>query len=96
MITDEFAPSEQFQSDAALLCAARELSQTIYHPVGTCKMGTIRWLPWTRNCASTVSLAYVVVDASIMPQIVSGNTNAPTIMIAEKAAAMIARSGTPD
>ena len=39
MITDEFAPSEQFQSDAALLCTARELSQTIYHPVGTCKMG---------------------------------------------------------
>jgi glucose dehydrogenase (acceptor) len=81
----------EFLSDDYWACAARHYTMTIYHPVGTCKMG-----PPTDPDAVVDPRLRVhgirdlrVVDASIMPFIVSGNTNAPIIMIAEKASDMI-------
>ncbi|MCP5145188.1 MAG: GMC family oxidoreductase N-terminal domain-containing protein [Gammaproteobacteria bacterium] len=91
-----FAPSElrpgpAVASDEALAAAAGDLGTTIFHPVGTCRMG-----PATDDGAVVDHRLRVhgidglyVADASIMPRITSGNTHAPTVMIAEKAAAMI-------
>jgi len=88
-IVEEYVPGRQFQSDEELLQAARQYSQTIYHPTSSCKMGQ-------DNLAVVDSRLKVhgleklrIADASIMPEIVSGNTNAPVIMIGEKAADMI-------
>ncbi len=92
-VAEELLPGSQVQSDDELLAAARDIAQTIYHPVGTCAMGPKSGpLP---NPVVDEELrvhgidALRVVDASVMPVITSGNTNAPTIMIAEKAADMI-------
>jgi choline dehydrogenase-like flavoprotein len=92
---EEFRPGALVQSDGDLLRAAAELGTTIFHPVGTAAMGTdgdptavlderlrVRGLERLR-----------VIDASAMPRITSGNTNSPTLMIAEKGAAMVLEDG---
>ena len=82
------------QSDKEIEKAIRNKSDTVYHPVGTCKMG-IDEMAVVNPELSVIGIQNLrVVDASIMPQIVSGNTNAPTIMIAEKAADLIIKRYT--
>jgi choline dehydrogenase len=89
VISEEYVPGAHYQSDEELLEAARQFSQTIYHPAGTCKMGHDALAVVDDELRVHGLHGLRVVDASIMPVIVSGNTNAPTIMIAEKAADMI-------
>lgn len=88
-IVSEFTPGSQYRSDAQLLEAARRFSQSIYHPAGTCKMGRDPLAVVDDRLRVHGVAGLRVVDASIMPELVSGNTNAPVIMIAEKAADMI-------
>ncbi|MEO7128864.1 MAG: GMC oxidoreductase, partial [Rhodoferax sp.] len=88
-ILSEFVPGSHYQSDGELLEAARLNSQSIYHPVGSCKMGSGPMAVVDDHLRVHGVGKLRVVDASIMPEIVSGNTNAPTIMIAEKGAEMI-------
>lgn len=91
LFESEYLPGQHMQTDAELADYVREWSKTDYHPVGTCKMGTdddetavvdnqlkVRGIEGLR-----------VADSSIMPTLVSGNTNAPSIMIGEKGAAII-------
>jgi choline dehydrogenase len=88
---EEFLPGLQFKSDEDLAREAGNIGTTIFHPVGTCKMG-----PATDTGAVVDERLRVhgieglrVIDASVMPTITSGNTNAPTLVIAEKAAEMM-------
>jgi choline dehydrogenase len=88
---EEYKPGLDLTTDDELLQGARDIGTTIFHPVGTAKMGT-------ENDPMAVTDARLrvrgiqglrVIDASVMPTITSGNTNSPTLMIAEKGAAMI-------
>lgn len=88
-IMDEYVPGNTSQSDAELLEGARNIAQTIYHPTSTCKMGHDDQAVVDHRLRVHGVECLRVVDASIMPTIVSGNTNAPTIMIAEKASDML-------
>lgn len=82
----EWAPSRHAQSDEALGQWIRQNADTIYHPVGTCRMGVDDMAVVDDELRVRGVQGLRVVDASVMPRIVSGNTNAPTIMIAERAA----------
>ena len=85
----EIIPGAAAQSDADLQTFIRANARTVYHPVGTCAMGTGPQAVVDARLRVHGVKSLRVVDASIMPNIISGNTNAPAIMIAEKAAEMI-------
>ncbi len=91
---EEFLPGPGFESDEALARAAGDIGTTIFHPVGTCKMGR------SGDANAVVDPQFRVrgverlrvIDASIMPTITSGNTNSPTLMIAERGAELVRRA----
>ena len=89
---EEILPGDKIgDDDAALMRAAGDIGTTIFHPVGTAKMG----MASDPNAVVDARLRVIgveglrVIDASVMPTITSGNTNSPTVMIGEKGAAMI-------
>ena len=90
-VAAEIYPGPEHQSDAEIDAFVRQAVETCYHPVGTCRMGAAsdKMAVVDETLAVHGIAGLRVVDASIMPMIVSGNTNAPTIMIAEKAADLI-------
>ena len=88
---EEYKPGSRYQSDEELVKAAGDIGTTIFHPVGTCKMGCaddpMAVLDSQLRVRGVGHLR--VVDASAMPTITSGNTAAPTMMIAQRAAELI-------
>ena len=93
---EEYRPGIHYRTEEELAEAAGLIGTTIFHPVGTCKMGRVddpSSVVDSRLCVKNVQ-GLRVVDASVMPFITSGNTNSPTLMIAEKAAVMILQKRT--
>lgn len=88
-IAEELLPDPLANTDAELLDQARNIANTIYHPTSTCRMGSDENSVLNPRLQVRGVKSLRVVDASIMPEIISGNTNAPTIMIAERAADLI-------
>jgi len=86
---EEIVPGMHLQTDEDLIKAAGDMGTTIFHPIGTCKMGSDTMAVVDERLRVHGLENLRVVDASVMPTVPSGNTNAPTIMIAEKASDMI-------
>ena len=87
----ELCPGPEAKDDKGLLAHIKKYTQTLYHPAGTCKMGNDEAAVVDAELRAREVDGLRVVDASVMPLVPGGNTNAPTIMIAEKAADMIKR-----
>jgi choline dehydrogenase len=92
ILGDEFAPGPSVQTDDELLDWVKANAETTYHPVGTCKMGSDPMAVVDDHLQVRGLQGLRVADASIMPTLTSGNTNAPSIMIGEKASAMVLAS----
>ncbi|WP_441232345.1 GMC family oxidoreductase [Tardiphaga sp. 215_C5_N2_1] len=91
-IVEETAPGSTIASSDQIGRFIRENAQSMYHPVGTCKMGNDELSVVDEELSVHGTFGLRVVDASIMPSIPSGNTNAPTIMVAEKGADLLLKS----
>jgi choline dehydrogenase len=88
-IAEEVLPDPKATTDEEVLDQARNIANTIYHPTSTCRMGADDRAVLDPRLRVRGVDGLRVVDASVMPEIVSGNTNAPPIMIAERASDMI-------
>ena len=86
---EEWRPGPSIESDGELVKAAGDLGTTIFHPVGTCRMGSDDRAVVDDRLRVHGIAGLRVIDASIMPRITSGNTNAPTYMIAERGAEFV-------
>ncbi len=96
VIEEEFAPGAALQSDDEILKFVRQNASTVFHPVGTCRMGSDSESVVDPQLRVRHVDSLRVVDASIMPSITSGNTNAPVIAIAEKASDLIKATGSAE
>ena len=95
MTGEEYFPGNAVTSDKALEAFARERGGTVYHPVGTCRMGNDSNAVVDDRLRVQGVAGLRVIDASIMPRLVSTNTNAAAIMIGEKGAAMVLEDARP-
>lgn len=93
-VDQELLPGSEVQSDDEILAFARQYGATIFHPAGTCKMGNDPMAVVDSRLRVHGLTGVRVVDCSIMPTLVSGNTSAPAVMIAEKASDMILEDTT--
>lgn len=92
---EELMPGTNVRTDAEIDAFVREKGETIYHPVGTVRMGMDDAAPLDGDLRMRSVAGLRVVDASVMPTLIGGNTNAPTIMVAEKAADLILGRAAP-
>jgi choline dehydrogenase len=91
-VADELAPGAAAQSDEEILAHLRAISQTLYHPVGTCRLGTDVDAVVEPDLRVHGLAGLRVVDASVIPQVPRGHTNWPTVMVAERAAELMRAS----
>ena len=89
---DETQPGESFNSDDKILQYIRDKAETVYHPVGTCKMGFDQEAVVDKNLKVHGLKGLRIADASIMPTLISGNTNAACMMIGERCADFISKN----
>lgn len=90
---EEILPGDDVRAEADLVAFIRRKAETIYHPVGTCRMGTDEAAVVDPQLRVRGVTGLRVVDASVMPRLIGGNTNAPVVMIAERAADLIRGEG---